>query len=154
MVQRQHKKHSQEDVRSFDVLNRQLHQRATDMCLCLKKKSLHVPAGEIDRKYFKEKSELTHLNLLASPHAGGKNVKTFRWEHRLPRKTLVGDIVDNRYSCPWESKDLCITFTAVVRILGVEDEQADAGRDGRTCLARPNSQAGTGAGKNAFSLFS
>ena len=25
--------------------------------------------------------------------------------------------------------------------LGVENEQADAGRDGRSCLVRPNSQA-------------
>ena len=34
------------------------------------------------------------------------------------------------------------------------DEQADAGRDCRTHLARPNSQAQTGTGKNSFSLFS
>ena len=33
------------------------------------------------------------------------------------------------------------------------DEQADAGRGSRTCLARPNSQARTGAGKYSFSLF-
>ena len=32
--------------------------------------------------------------------------------------------------------------------------QAYAGRDGRTCLARPNSQARTGTGNNGFSLFS
>ena len=32
--------------------------------------------------------------------------------------------------------------------------QADAGRDGRTRLARPNSQAQTGTGKYSFSLFS
>ena len=30
------------------------------------------------------------------------------------------------------------------------DEQADAGRDGRTRLARPNFQARTGTGKNAI----
>ena len=35
-----------------------------------------------------------------------------------------------------------------------ENEQADAGRDGRTRLARPNSPARTGAGKYSFSLFS
>ena len=29
-------------------------------------------------------------------------------------------------------------------ILGVEEERADAGREGRTCLTRPNSQARTG----------
>ena len=29
----------------------------------------------------------------------------------------------------------------------MENEQADAGRDGRTCLARLNSQAQTGTGK-------
>ena len=34
------------------------------------------------------------------------------------------------------------------------DEQADAGRDCRTRLARPNSQARTRAGKYSFSLFS
>ena len=34
------------------------------------------------------------------------------------------------------------------------DEQADAGRDGRTHLARPNSQARTGTGDYSFSLFS
>ena len=35
-----------------------------------------------------------------------------------------------------------------------EDEQADAGRDCRTCLARPNTQAQTRARKYLFSLFS
>ena len=35
-----------------------------------------------------------------------------------------------------------------------EDEQADAGRDWRTRLATPNSQARTGTGKYSFSLFS
>ena len=34
--------------------------------------------------------------------------------------------------------------------LSVENERADAGRDGRTCLARPNSQARTGTGKFHF----
>ena len=34
------------------------------------------------------------------------------------------------------------------------DEQADAGRDCRTRLARPNSQARTGTGKYYFFLFS
>ena len=34
------------------------------------------------------------------------------------------------------------------------DEQADAGRDGRTRLARPNFQARTGTGKYQFFLFS
>ena len=33
------------------------------------------------------------------------------------------------------------------------DEQADAGRDCRTRLTRPNSQARTGTGKNAFFLL-
>ena len=33
------------------------------------------------------------------------------------------------------------------------DEQADAGRDDRTRLARPNSQARTGTGEYSFSLF-
>ena len=34
------------------------------------------------------------------------------------------------------------------------NEQADAGRDCRTCLARPNSQARTRTGKYSFSLSS
>ena len=34
------------------------------------------------------------------------------------------------------------------------DEQADAGRDGRTRIARPNYQARTRTGKYYFSLFS
>ena len=34
------------------------------------------------------------------------------------------------------------------------DEQADAGRDCRTRLAKPNSQARTGTEKYQFSLFS
>ena len=34
------------------------------------------------------------------------------------------------------------------------DEQADAGRDGWTRLARPNSQARTRTGEYTFSLFS
>ena len=34
------------------------------------------------------------------------------------------------------------------------DEQADAGRDSGTRLARPNSQARTRTGKYCFSLFS
>ena len=38
--------------------------------------------------------------------------------------------------------------------LNIENEQTDAGRDGRTCLTRPNSQARTATGKNSFSLFS
>ena len=36
----------------------------------------------------------------------------------------------------------------------VENEWADAGRDGQTCLVRPNSQARTGTGENSFSRFS
>ena len=35
----------------------------------------------------------------------------------------------------------------------VMNERADAGRDGRTRLARPNSQARTGTGKKQFSTF-
>ena len=34
--------------------------------------------------------------------------------------------------------------------MSVDNERADAGRDGRTCLARPNSTARTGTGKNYF----
>ena len=35
----------------------------------------------------------------------------------------------------------------------VENEQADAGRDGRTLLAKPNSQARTGTGKYEIFMF-
>ena len=35
-----------------------------------------------------------------------------------------------------------------------EDEKTDAGRDGRTRLARPNSQARTGTGRYQLYLFS
>ena len=38
--------------------------------------------------------------------------------------------------------------------LGMENEQTDAGRDCRTRLVRPNSEARTGTGKNTFSLVS
>ena len=34
----------------------------------------------------------------------------------------------------------------------MENEQADAGRDGQTCFMRPNSQAQTETGKNTFFL--
>ena len=37
--------------------------------------------------------------------------------------------------------------------LGVENERADAGWDGRTCLVRPNCRARTGIEGNPFSLF-
>ena len=37
---------------------------------------------------------------------------------------------------------------------GYGDEQADAGRDCRTRLARPNAQARKRTGKHSFSLFS
>ena len=36
---------------------------------------------------FKEKSViLSNLDLLSIPQSGGKNVKTFRWDHRLQRQ--------------------------------------------------------------------
>ena len=37
-----------------------------------------------------------------------------------------------------------------IQLMSVENEQAVAGRDGRTRLARPNSQARTGTGKTHF----
>ena len=37
--------------------------------------------------------------------------------------------------------------------LSMENEQANAGRDGRTCLARPNSQPRTGTGKCSLSCL-
>ena len=38
--------------------------------------------------------------------------------------------------------------------LGMGNERADAVRDGRICLQRPNSQAPMGTGEKIFSLFS
>ena len=43
-----------------------------------------------------------------------------------------------------------ITRVSIRSGLNVENEQADAGRDGRTRLAGPNSQAQTGTGKVHF----
>ena len=39
-----------------------------------------------------------------------------------------------------------------IHSLSIENEQADTGRDGQSCLAKPSSQAQTGTGR--FSLFS
>ena len=38
--------------------------------------------------------------------------------------------------------------------LGMDNMRAEAGRDGQTCLLRPNSQVPAGTGINDFSLFS
>ena len=40
------------------------------------------------------------------------------------------------------------------RLMGMENEQTEAGRDDRACLTIPNSQARMGTGENLFSLFS
>ena len=50
--------------------------------------------------------------------------------------------------------DRLFTLAICVIIREYGDEQADAGRDGWTRLARPNSQARTGTGEYSFSLFS
>ena len=42
--------------------------------------------------------------------------------------------------------DYLLSFT-----LDVKNEQADARRDGRSCLARPNSQTQTATGEKPFS---
>ena len=39
----------------------------------------------------------------------------------------------------------------LARVYSMENEPADAGREGRTCLATPNSQARTETGKSLFS---
>ena len=58
------------------------------------------------------------------PPAGGRNVKTFRWYHRLPAE--IGRDPVNKHQIQPERGD----------------EQADAGRDCRTRLhARPKPQA-------------
>ena len=48
----------------------------------------------------------------------------------------------------------CSSSSSWALSLSVENEQAGAGRNGRTRLARPNSQARTGTEKCSFSLFS
>ena len=59
-----------------------------------------------------------------------------KWTMTPPRKARGIPLVSTRFS------------------LSLENKQADAGRDDRTCLARPNYQAQTGIGKYSFSLFS
>ena len=68
----------------------------------------------------------------------------------------------------YERSDLCAEIIIIIIIIIIitwickvnqiqpeyGDEQADAGRDCRTRLARPNSQVRTGTGKYSFSLFS
>ena len=54
---------------------------------------------------------------------------------------------------------ILIDYDAVTESWGnpvssVENEQADAGREGRTRLAKPNSQARMGTGEKTFSLSS
>ena len=57
----------------------------------------------------------------------------------------------NKWTPPRKSGG--IPCVSTIFNLNVENEQADAGQDGRTRLARPNSQARTGTGKSSFSLF-
>ena len=54
----------------------------------------------------------------------------------------------------WSTVTIIQRTELTIALLSVEDEQADAGRDGRIRLARPNSQARTGTGKYSFSLLS
>ena len=50
--------------------------------------------------------------------------------------------------------DTIACIASVSFSLRVENNQVDAGQDGQTRLARPNSQARAGTGKCSFSLFS
>ena len=59
---------------------------------------------------------------------------------------------DNKWTLPRKSGGIPQVSTRFSLEYG--DEQADAGWDCRTRLARPNSQARTGTGDNSFSLFS
>ena len=62
---------------------------------------------------------------------------------------FVGTELDTT-NCPSRPEVFICTVS-----VGVKNVQADTERDGRTCLARPNSQARTGTGTNIFSpLFS
>ena len=53
---------------------------------------------------------------------------------------------------PWKSGGIPGVSTRFS--LSMENEQPDAGRESRTCLTRPNSQARAGTGEYSFSLFS
>ena len=57
----------------------------------------------------------------------------------------------NKWMSPWKSGGSLQKSTRFS--MSVENERTDAGWDGQTCLARPNSQARTGQG-NIHSLFS
>ena len=60
---------------------------------------------------------------------------------------VVDDLNGRRHEKREESRDTRF-------ILRAENEQGDAGRDGRTCPARLNSQARMGTRKYSFFLFS
>ena len=63
-------------------------------------------------------------------------------------------IVDgiNKWTSPRNSGGIMLRSSRFS--LSVGNEQDDAGRDGRTCLARRNYRARTETGKYSFSLFS
>ena len=61
----------------------------------------------------------------------------------------VGGII-NKWTPPRKARGIPGVRTRFSLMRHVENEQADAGRDGQTCLARPNSQARTGAEKHIF----
>ena len=58
----------------------------------------------------------------------------------------------NKWASPRKSRGIPGVSTRFS--LTVDNEQTDAGQDGQTCLATPNSQAQTETGKYPLSLFS
>ena len=92
----------------------------------------------------------------------GSCVGTFRQDQeRLALDTQLRDLDKLRtdpmvmsgvkWTPPWKARG--IPWITTRFSLSVKNEQADAGRDGQTCLARPNSHARTGTGKKAKTYF-
>ena len=98
-----------------------------------------------------------HLNLLKMHLSQFLGVVRFQQFLKASDQCKVSTVVEKFQQlwkcCVWIRR---IRLALMKRQIQPEcgDGQADAGRDCRTRLARSNSQARTGTGKNAFSLFS
>ena len=89
------------------------------------------------------------LSLASRPRA---LVLTLWCDGLAEASSLAAMIVGYSLASPFFSR-LPIHLYQIHRfILSMENEQADAGRDSRTRLTRPNSQARIGTGKYSFSL--
>ena len=84
------------------------------------------------------------MNIFLSPFEPEKLVSRDGFGRPIPRLPAQLHILRQAGGLPRESTRFS---------LSVENKQADAGRDSRTCLARPKSQARTGKENFSFSLF-